>query len=28
LEEAYQVLRDPNRRSRYRRAIEASAPST
>ena len=28
LEEAYQVLRDPNRRSRYRRAIEASAPSS
>ena len=27
LEEAYQVLRDPHRRSRYRRAIEAQAPS-
>jgi hypothetical protein len=26
LDEAYQVLRDPQRRNRYRRAIEASAP--
>ncbi len=27
LEEAYQILRDPHRRSRYRRALEADGPS-